>query len=80
MKNPKLQYYSHAGESAFRDKRKGIICGWDIRANSSCLIMAVTEGKGWPVPLQPLSDLHIVTLENNPQGYYFIELKHILKS
>lgn len=79
MKNPKIKYYAHEGQTATRDGRTGIICGWDQTKDDSALIMAVTEGKGWVIPKVLITDLHIITHANNKKGYYYVKVKHILK-
>lgn len=74
----KLKYYGYAGMMAECNGRKGIVCGWDSTEDDTSLIIAVTEGNGWKIPAKITSNMHIITHENNPKGYYFIEEKHII--
>ena len=77
MKSCKLKYYAHSGKTAQLEGKTGIICGWDDDADDCSLIMAVTVGKGWPVPKLCNVGMHIITHKDNANGYYFVQVKDI---
>lgn len=80
MKSYKLKYYANAGKTAQLEGKTGIICGWDDDTDDCSLIMAVKDGKGWPVPFLPNFGMHIITDKDNAKGYYFVQEKDLIKT
>jgi len=78
MKTFKLKYYAHAGKTATLEGKTGAICGWDDTDEDCSLIMAVMDGKGWPIPYLANTGMHIVTNRDNEKGYYFVGEKDLI--